>query len=60
MAGRDPQLPQEGTDIRQHSFEKTGHVSLSSRNRGFHFPFKISSPFGFTDKIKATQSDVTA
>jgi hypothetical protein len=60
MAGRDPQLPQGGTDIREHSSEKIGHMPLSSRNRGFHFPFKISAPFCFKDKIKATQADVTA
>jgi len=48
MAGRDPQLPQEGTDIREHSFEKKGHMPLSYTNRDFHFPFKISAPIGFT------------
>jgi hypothetical protein len=60
MAGRDPPFPQEGTDIRKKSFEKIGHMPLSSRNRGFQFPFKISAPIGFTDKIKATQTDVRA
>jgi hypothetical protein len=59
MAGRDPQLPQEGTYIREHSFEKIGHMPLSSRNRDFYIPFKISAPIGFTDTIKATQPDVT-
>lgn len=59
MAGRYHQLPQEGIDIREHSFEKIGHMPLSSINRDFHFPFKISTPIGFTGKIKATQPDVT-